>query len=157
MKEIKTSTFALYSHIANVIAKHKRIVMAIPGNKKNPSFFYTIGNQEKNIPELLLLGNFEPDSITAALNALSDLLVERGKPFDEGELINLGGEHSVAVWNTQPKVHHEYTVQAGQFYGNEDYEVQQVVIPDKNGRWPDNPLCHKNWRVPVYKKLHLDS
>jgi hypothetical protein len=157
VKEIKSTMNEFYQHMANVIAEKKRIILAIPNNKKEPGFFYTIGNQEKGSPELLVIGNFDPDAITILLNELSEKLLEQGKPFNNGELINLGGEQSVAVWSATDHVHTEYTIQAGQFYGNEDYEVQQVVIPDNNGRWPEDPLCHKSWRVPVHKKLQLNS
>jgi len=101
------------------------------------------------LPELLLIGNFHHEKIGTILNDMSDKLLRRGKPFDNGELVNVGGSMSVTVWNAKPAAREKYTIQAGQFYNGEDYQVQQVVVPDRNGRWPNNPKCDAAFRIPV--------
>ena len=156
MKRINATHVQLFQQIAQTIAQHKRQVVGVIGDKKTPAFAYTIGNQERNLPELLLIGNFDGGMVAAVLDKLSDKLLEQGKPFDNGELVSLGGKDNVAVWDATYDAL-RYTYQAGQFYGNEDYKVQQVVIPDRKGRYPEDPLCHKNWKVPVLKNVKLSS
>jgi hypothetical protein len=156
MKKVTATHAELFQQIAQNIATHKRQIVGVVGDKKQPAFAYTIGNQEKGLPELLLIGNFDAGMMATILDKLSDQLLLQGKPFDNGSLISLGGKQNVAVWDTTYDAL-RYTCQAGQFYGNEDYKVQQVVIPDRKGRYPEDPLCHKNWKVPVMKALKLSS
>ena len=152
MKKLQTAHKEFFSHIANVIAKNKRQIIGVIPSKKELGFAYTIGNQEKGLPELLLIGNFDSESIAAILNQLSDRMLELKQPFVNESLHNLGGTLSVKLLDALPEAHVKYTIQAGQFYANEDYDVQQVVIPDQKGRWPDDPQCHKNFRVPLLRK-----
>ena len=149
------NVYEFYQNIANTIATKKRQLIYIPDTKKYKSFCYSIGNQEKNLPELLIFG-VKPDDANVLVSALSDLMIENKRPFFDGEEINLGGEQSVTMRNCTKIAHMQYTIQAGQFYGNEDYQVQQILIPDKKGRLPDHPHCHKDYKVPVLKKLEVD-
>jgi hypothetical protein len=140
-----------YHAIAETIAKHERQILYVGRSLKEPSFAYTIGNQEKDLPELLMLGNFHPEACCAVLNALSDLMIKQGRCFTDGEeTLELGGKVPIRIIDARdPIVKRSYTMQAGQFYKNEDYDVQQVIVPDENGRWPDDPQCHASCRVPV--------
>jgi Domain of unknown function (DUF4262) len=46
------------------------------------------------------------------------------------------------------------TIQAGQFYGTEEYPVQQVLIPDPDGRFPGDPNCQPPYcRFPVLARV----
>lgn len=49
------------------------------------SFSYTIGNQLKGLPELLVIGSCE----ASYLNDYSRLMIARGAPFDDGEVVAL--------------------------------------------------------------------
>jgi hypothetical protein len=156
MKKVMATHSELFQHIANTIAQRKRQIVGVGKDKNTPAFAYTIGNQEKGLPELLIVGNFDPKLVTLILDRMSDQMLEQGKPFDDGTVVNFGSTDSVAVWNTNAAAL-RYTYQAGQFYGNEDYKVQQVVMPDRKGRYPEDPLCHKGYKVPVMKSLKLSS
>ena len=47
----------------------------------------------------------------------------------------------------------EYTVQVGEYYGTNDYAVQQIVAPDTFGRYPEDPQCDLPFRlVPLLEK-----
>lgn len=140
-----------YQAMADIIARHGRQIMCIRGALKKPPFAYTIGNQEKNLPEFLIIGSFPPQTCSSVLNLLSEYLIEHKTKFTHGELTNaLGGAYPVKIIDAKdPIVKLSYTVQAGQFYKSQDYEVQQVVVPDPNGRWPEDPSCHKDFRVPI--------
>ncbi len=152
MKKIQVSHDDLFSSMANMIAQAKRVCLAISGTSKEPSFFYTIGNQEKQLPELLVIGNFKADAMCTMLNTLSDAMLEaRCLPL-EGSQISLGGDYPVLIYSASKEAKEKYTIQAGQFYGNEDYDVMQVVLPDKKGVYPPDPRCHKDYQVPVLRE-----
>ena len=143
-----------YLEIQKTIAESGRQVMAIgPGDNplKQPPFFYTIGNHFQGLPELLLIGPWEPKATCALMNALSAQMLERKGPFGNGELVNLGGVHSLQVWVTTVIAKLEYTLQATEFYGHNNYAVQQVVMPDPKGRYPGDKRLHKRYRVPLLR------
>lgn len=52
---------------------------------------------------------------------------------------------------TSDAARRNYTIQAGQFYGHEDYEVQQILFPDRSGRYLDDPRC--DYRLPVLAQV----
>jgi hypothetical protein len=104
-------------------------------------FCYTIGNAERGLPELLLIGVGRDGS--GALNVASEIIIERGKAFDDGELVSLGGKYSVKVVNADPEVKQFYTVQAGEILEHQNYHVQQVIACDRQGRFPDDPACEE--------------
>ena len=151
MKHVKATHKEFFSHMASSIAKNKRQIISVSHTKKEPGFAYTVGNQEKQLPELLLIGTFDTESVCLILHQLSEKMLETKQPFLDDSLVNLGGTLSVKIHDAIDTAHSKYTVQAGQFYCNEDYQVQQVVVPDQNGRWPDDPQCHKNFRVPLLR------
>jgi hypothetical protein len=71
---------------------------------------------------------------------MTRIMRERGTPFTDGELVSLGGKFPVKVVDIDAeRARREYTVQAGQYYDDENYEVQQVLVPDRNGRFPGEP------------------
>jgi hypothetical protein len=115
----------------------------------DPPFGYTIGNELKGLPELLVIGLSRDLSF---LNMLSDMMIKRGTRFAEGETVNLGGNYPVKIITTNTMAHAEYTVQAGNFYGSDDYTVQQVLVPDRDGIFPDDARCAERFRVPVLRR-----
>jgi uncharacterized protein DUF4262 len=83
-------------------------------------FLYTIGNHERGLPELLLIGTAE-EPFHRLLNRLGEMQRERGKGFEHEELVDFGGKSPVRVIDVGKLGHDEYTVQAGVLYGSEDY------------------------------------
>ena len=150
-KRVEISHSDLFRSMANVIAASKRVTMAIAKSRKEPAFFYTIGNQEKQLPELLVIGNFKSIDMCTILTTLSDNMIKDGV-YKSGDAIDLGGEYPLLIYSTTQEAKQHYTFQAGQFYANEDYKVMQVVIPDKKGCYPPDSKCHKDYQVPVLKE-----
>ena len=144
-------TDPFYLKIAQTIQQHGRQVLAIAPEGNSPGFYYTIGNAAKEVPELLIIGNFEPKAATAILNTLSEQMIEAGKRFSNGQRVSLGGAHELQVWDTTPIARTQYTLQATEFFQSNDYLVQQVVLPDPKGRYPADKRCHKRYRVPVLR------
>jgi hypothetical protein len=111
-------------------------------------FSYTVGNAARGLPELLILGAYWP-GIGNVLNDLSDKLVERGCAFSDGEEIFIGGKFPVKIVNAVECAKHDYTCAATACFGAENYKVQQVLAPDRDGRFPSNPDCCAPFNVPV--------
>lgn len=111
----------------------------------NESFTYSIGNSLRNLPELLLVGLCGE---SFAINALSELMLKRGRKFDDGEIVSLGGPFAVCVVDASEDVKREFTIQVGRQLGiaDQDYDVMQVVLPDKDGRFPWQPDCAEPYR-----------
>ncbi len=148
---MRTHTDPFYLKIQETIQRHDRQVLAIGPEDKLPPFFYTIGNHVKALPELLLIGPWVPQQGQATLNILSDKMIEQGHGFANGELVNIGGEHSLQLWDTTVIAKLQYTLQCTEYFGDQDYLVQQVVMPDPKGRYPGDKRLHKRYRVPVLR------
>jgi hypothetical protein len=142
----------LHENIAGDIRRDGRSVLCIGREEDSPAFAYTIGNALKNLPELLMIGNI---SAAYLLNDLSQRMIGRGGAFDDGELVDVGGKFPLKVINADSeRTQRDYTIQVGEHLGHENYAVQQVLICDKEGRFPDDPECARPYStVPVLKKL----
>lgn len=147
---------AFYQGIKANISQHKRHLMVVfpcRGDDNLP-FIYTIGNHELGLPELFVIGN-AGGGMAHLINNLCDQMIERGKAFDDGELVYWQPREPhmqpCKVIRCSPSVKDDYTVQAGRYYDHEDYAVMQVVISDERGRFPGDPDCDEPWSTaPVY-------
>lgn len=120
------------------------------------SFAYTIGNCEKGLPELLVIGDHD----AWYLNQFSQMMIDRGQAFEHGERVSLGeGGLPCMMLEANESVKSEYTIQATQYYGDAAaYDVMQVVIPDKQGRFPGEDGCAEPFAsTPVFPKRVLPS
>jgi len=129
---------AMLAKVAEDIHRVGHSVMGIFPDKeeKKPGFFYTVGRHQKNLPELLMVVNLAGPQGMDILNALS-----RAQPFTHGQLVDLGGKYPVLIIDaTKPIVQKEYTRMVNAFYNTHDYQVQQVLLPDPNGRFPPDGL-----------------
>jgi hypothetical protein len=144
-----------YRGIRADIENHKRSVICVGADEDNPSFAYTIGNQRRGLPELLVIG---VDAAGAGiLNRLSDMMIERGCAFGDSELVSLGGKFPCKVVGAGERAQRDFTIQAGQFFGTETYDVLQVLTPDRDGRFPDEPDCAAPYcDIPVLRKATLN-
>src|SRR6516165_1637620 len=75
-----------YKEIKKIIKSHGRFIFG-EDEGGGPPFAYTIGNTEKGLPELLAIGIYGRDALF--LDHLSDIMVERGEPFQEGEVVDI--------------------------------------------------------------------
>lgn len=122
----------------------------------NDAFVYSIGNSLVDLPELLIVGMCDG---SYPINRLSEIMIARGRKFDDGEVVSLGeGAVPVCVVDAVEEVKERYTFQATQFLdGNDNYQVMQVVIPDKDGRFPWQAECAPPYRnVKVYRRARLN-
>lgn len=117
-------------------------VWGIFGGEEGPSFTYTTGMSEKNLPEFVIVG-FAPQHAHYAIMRVVEALKERGRRFEHGEtfFIDNDPEKVLVFFDARDSVKDDYTIQTGQYYKTEDYEVQQILIPDVMGRFPNDPEC----------------
>ncbi len=125
------------------IEKHGRSIIGVFACADDDiPFSYTIGNHLKGLPELLVIGS----SRAPYLNDFSRLMIARGGPFANGEVVALPMltlPMKFIVADT--RAHENYTVQAGEYLGHQNYDVLQVLISDREGRFPDQPGCQPPW------------
>jgi hypothetical protein len=145
-----------YDRISQSISRYGwRVICVIPDPDEISNsiiryipFLYTIGNYECGLPELLMIGS----TCGATLNAINERMRENNRAFADGEAIELGGACKPKAFWANDEGRREYTVQVGEYYGTDDYAVQQIVIPDFFGRYPGDPKCDRPFRwTPLFK------
>ena len=101
-------------------------------------FVYTIGNHERGLPELLLIG--DNDAVYCQiLNILGETQRQRGRAFDLGELVDFSAMYPALVGDGGRRGRQEYAVQASVYYGTENFRVQQIFLSDSNGYHYNQP------------------
>ena len=137
---------------AEHIARQGRSIIGVcscAGDEGFP-FSYTIGNYIKGLPELLIIGS----GSAPYLNDLSRLMIAAGKPFEDGEMIHLLMlTLPLKMIRASAIAQEEYTIQAGQYFGHENYAVMQAVLPDKEGRFPGEEGCQPPYSLfPILRE-----
>lgn len=124
------------------IAKSGVHVWGIFGSNEGPSFTYTTGLYEKQLPEFVIAG-FSPDSAHYIIMLAYEEMKKRGRRFADREVFLVDDDPTKALvfLDARDSVRDDYTIQTGQYYQTEDYEVQQILIPDTEGRFPNDPNC----------------
>jgi hypothetical protein len=138
----------------NIRRTGRTIIGVFPDEKSvdptNEAFAYTVGNALKGLPELLVVGMYGD---TFTLNKLSEMMIERGERFDDGQIVSLGGKHPVRVFDADDSVKDQYTIQASNYYGRERYDVMQVVLSDPDGKFPWQAGCAEPYRrVRIHRR-----
>jgi hypothetical protein len=125
-----------------VIARHGVALQAVlddgPGS---PAFTYTIGLFDR-LPELLCVGP-PPNVAGPTLNALTALLRRRPHLARAGQRVDLpdgdGVLPTIELGRVAPCWHDLYVGQALAYHQRDDLELLQVLAPDGDGLFPDDP------------------
>ena len=136
-----------WSSIDHAISAYGQAVIGTSGDCGK--FSYTIGNAEKGFPELLCIGPFNQNSVCMILNIIGKSMREIGMAPREGITDWRGLQSPIMVRMAGAAARDECTIQAGQRLGHEHYEVLQIVLSDRNGRFPGNPSCDPVFQVPL--------
>ena len=148
-EEIAALWEKLRSDIAAKIEDSGQAVQVVYLTEHDPPgkqpFMYTIGNYHRGLPELLVVGT-DSDIIAGGLNRLGKIQRDRGKGFEDEELVSVGGKFPVRIVDAGVAGRKRYATFVGIFYGTDSYEVRQVLLPDTEGRWPDAPGCDAPYR-----------
>jgi len=139
-----------YATIENNITNSGQHLQAVFSTKPEdgPPFIYTIGNHQRGLPELLIVGNYGA-SFAAILNDLGRRMRERNRPFDNGELVSLGGSFPLKMVDVPSTVNETFCIQVGRYYGTEEFRVQQAVLCDPKGRFPGDEGCDRPYLSQV--------
>lgn len=138
--------------IRKAIDQDGLIIIGIDAEGKRVRYFYTIGLHDKHgLPELLILGNMPEEAGTALLQSIANAMHEHGTMFVDGARFDNGGKFPLLIYNTATITQKRYTLAASHFYGHENYMVQQVILPDENGKYPTDKVCQHPYRVPVLR------
>lgn len=124
-----------------------RYGQSVIGVAGRPPFSYTIGNHGRGLPELVIVG-LGPLDACYVLNTLGKMQRERGEPLLGDLSLGEGAKQPVRLQPIRDRglVHDVYTCQVFSFYGTEEYEVTQVLVPDAEGRFPGDPGCAEPFR-----------
>jgi hypothetical protein len=115
-------------------------------------FMYTIGNHARGLPELLIVDT-DLAGFADVLNRLGKIQRERRTAFRDEELISIGGKFPLRIVDAGETGRTQYATFVGIYYGTQNYEVRQVLLPDTKGRWPDTPGCDLPYRrQPILSK-----
>lgn len=109
-----------------------------------PGFVYTIGLTERGWPEVIMIGNIHP---MIAEQFLSEMIANWGKAEkvimgDNLDLIQFQDKsvHPIRVIDVnQNKAEQKYACRAKHLYPDRDVKYVQALIPDRFGRFPDEP------------------
>ena len=143
--------------ITTKIEQHGQCVQVVYPTPVDPPgtlpFMYTIGNYHLGLPELLVVGT-DKEVIAGVLNRLGKLQRDRGKGLADEEIVSVGGKFPVRVVDAGEIGRTKYATFVGIFYGTQGYAVRQVLLPDTQGRWPDQPGCDRPYcEQPVLSAL----
>ncbi|NIH77381.1 hypothetical protein FHV99_004633 [Ochrobactrum sp. P20RRXII] len=119
----------------NIKTAGQHIIGVFDPEQKRDSFAYTVGNAPQGFPELLLIGSFPPNVMMMMLNAVGTHMRNAESPLEEG-MLDIDWTFPFKIRKTGERAKADFTVQAGQYLGREDYEVLQVMICDKHGKYP---------------------
>jgi len=139
--------------IAANISRYGQHLASVHADEDSPSdfepFIYTIGNHELGMPELLFVGA-NGDLQGNILNILGQLQRGRGYALTVGEIADFTARFPALILDAGPRGRDEFAIQVGVYYGIENFEVYQVLLPDQNGKYPGDPEC-----LPPYSEQPL--
>lgn len=136
---------AFHRDTAGIIARYGRTIIGVGGGDAGePPFSYSIGNHLKGLPELLIIGSCQ----APYLNEMSRLMIARGRPFDEGELVK------TLTLLLPMKAHHvgarvawdEYCVQAESISGTTTIRSRRWCCPTKRAAFPATTVVRSRGR-----------
>jgi hypothetical protein len=119
--------------IISTIQDHGHQLIGVGGDTTAPPFIYTIGLTATYGCELLIVGL--PMKYGSIVN---DIAANLPLPLNEplSQFTNMPLMLRRSNWN-QALLHSEFVCLADRFYGKE-VNVVQIVMPDRNGRFPEH-------------------
>ena len=128
---------ALIARIQDHIDRFGWSVTAVVPTYDDPCtpFAYTVGLTEHAHPELVIAG-LDPITSQALLNDVADRVVHRQARFDHGRRLHdlLAGYDAIIIGGVATDALHPGAAHAR--YGSHRVRLQQIVWPDRDGRFP---------------------
>lgn len=111
---------------------------------KLPAFVYTIGLTQRGWPEVIMVGNVHPAIAEQLINDLIAGWSKKEKVImgdNDGLLVFKDGtQHPIRVLTADAnKALNDYACGVPNFFPNDELSFVQALIPDRFGRFPDEP------------------
>lgn len=116
-------------------------------------FAYSIGNAKMGLPEFLVIG-LGPSEAKWMINTISETMIAGGAAPAAEAPYSFGGAHPVWLVEAGDQAKAEYTIQASQYLGRDDYRVMQIVLCDPAGKFPWDDGCVAHFKAqPILRKV----
>lgn len=140
---------AFYENVKSVIDEYGRQVICVPFSDGG-YFAYTIGNRENNVPDLVIVKFGSPEQQCMILNGISETIANEGIVLDPaGTVVDYGFSYPAKLIKASEDAKSILSVQTGQYYRTEDYELYQVLLPDVLGKFPGDVGFDMKFNVPL--------
>lgn len=130
----------------NIVRSGQQLI-SVFGAGDEPGFSYTIGNARLGLPELLIVGNFDPRVTGEILNILGADMRGARRPL-EGDL-EFGAQFPARARRASAAAKSRFTIQASSYLGHDEYDVVQLLLCDPDGVYPGEPGCAPPYDVPL--------
>jgi hypothetical protein len=125
------------------------------GEDGSPAYAYTIGNFRLDWPEILLIGNLGQRAPMMMIHAVIDAWRQAGRPSAGDIKVEGLNIPCVRMKVVAPHVAQQrYTKQVRHFKGDENYTVMQLLWPDDQGHFPDEPGYNPKFVQPILPHIH---
>jgi hypothetical protein len=82
------------------------------------------------------------------------MMIDADAIFEDGQIVLLPGAHLPVKIIRANDTARTYALQAGRYFGHNDYPIMQVLIPDRAGKFPDEAGCQPPFSdIPVLRVL----
>lgn len=142
------------AHQRETILNEGHQVMGIFGDPTTgaPAFFYTAGRALFGKPELLMVGNLNPKVGQFVLNEACRLIDEGEIVLDKHGTVEVPADTLLANFPCRiaPCDPVASSMTAAVRLVNGNLEAYQVIWPDFNGRFPDDPMYDQTCKQTLY-------
>lgn len=128
--------------IREIIESHGQYLQQVFADpEEGPSFAYTVGNTGRALPEFIVVGD-DGEALGPALDRLGQQQRDGTRRFSAGDIVTLEGYNvPFRLGATCDFARSYFAGLVARYYGRSDFDLLQVIWPDQQGRFPDEPGC----------------
>ena len=129
-----------YRAIAEKVAKHGWACVYVAGSKQEGNFAYSVGLSGKGQPEVLLVSGDDYNAACTMINLVAKAILARSSPIRDGDAPVAKMSRDVRVRSIYADELYAKCLAAARWrdeHGVKDATGMQIVLADKNGRFPD--------------------
>lgn len=131
-----------YGQAVIACARTKEVPEAVP-------YMYTIGLRARGQPELIFVGEASPD-MGGLINKICESLKLHIR-FHDNMRVGIGTRHPFKLLTVGMKAKSQMQHCAA-YWKTLDFDVMQIIMCDKEGRWPGDPDCSEPFASTVVLK-----
>lgn len=139
----------LHERLKKGIEEHGHMVVHVMDeNDPDESFIYTVGNVKRGLPELILVGNFDPNHTGRILNDMTTKMLKEERSIEPGD-VDINWTYPMRVRKASDLTKDTHTIASTRIAGHDDYDVFQVMVCDTEGRYPDDEGVDDDFAVSM--------